>query len=324
MKTSFYRKNILYLFVLLGLVSGILIIPDFLSISIFSYLLSDLSIVLLVASGMVFILIMNGLDLSVGAVAGFSSLVGASLMSEGFSIAIVFVILILFGLTVALMNFIFVYYLQIHFLVSTLLVMFIIEGIGIGLNLEQVDLEHPLIVNLAKTTNNPDLYFLSPLFRLPVIVFIIVLILVKFTSLPNYFSAAASDRLSCRRSGISPAFFYFMASVVSSLSAVFAGWLFITSSASGNLNFGSNLQLDTITVTALAGLLFFKGSRSVEGIPFAALVISLLEIFFIEFQFSGFLSVNGIAALLILFVYIIRNREFSSYSEGGFSDLQQR
>lgn len=287
--------------------AGAVVIPAFNSIPVQLYLLGDLGITLLVSCGMLYMLIMNGLDLSVGATAGICSVAGAVLIQQGYPLWSAFFLVLIIGALIGTVNFVQIWFLRIHPFVATTLMMFVLRGVGLLIKQPNFDLVHPEIVQVARYSNQPQLLFLSPLWWLPLTALVVSWLIFRFTALPGAFLSAGRDRVTMRRIGMSAAACYWVAALSSSISASAAGWLYILSTASGHLSYGGRLEIEVITAAALSGFLFTRGRGEVLMLPVAAMTLSVLYIISVESGSSSVLNYNAMAALLMLVVYLVRD-----------------
>jgi ribose/xylose/arabinose/galactoside ABC-type transport system permease subunit len=123
------NENRIFLFVLLIFIFMSAYSKAFITPYNLKNLIKDISVPGILACSVLMLIVSGHFDLSVGAVLALAGAISAQLSVNGFSLSVVFLITILFGALVGLINGVMVCYLKVNSLIATLSMMFILRGI---------------------------------------------------------------------------------------------------------------------------------------------------------------------------------------------------
>ena len=235
---------------------------SFLTYGNISNLLRQGTVVAILAIGETFVIITAGIDLSVGAVTGFSTVVIALLLANNVPIWASILITLVVGLLIGAFHGFGITKLGLPPFIMTLATLTAIPNIGF------------LITNGATITITNDAFsafsrgdFLGVpnLFWMVVVVAVPAYILLHHSRYGRYLFAVGSNREAARLSGVNTAGIVYMAYMVSSLCAAFAGILTSIRLTSGSAIHGQGLELEAIASSVIGGASLFGAIGSVHG-----------------------------------------------------------
>jgi ribose transport system permease protein len=227
-----------------------------------SNLLRQGTVVAILAIGETFVIITAGIDLSVGAVTGFSTVIIALLLASNVPVWASILITLVVGLVIGAFHGFGITKLGLPPFIMTLATLTAIPNIGF------------LITNGATITITNDAFsafsrgdFLGVpnLFWMVVVVAVPAYILLHHSRFGRYLFAVGSNREAARLSGVNTAGIVYMAYMVSSLCAAFAGILTSIRLTSGSAIHGQGLELEAIASSVIGGASLFGAIGSVHG-----------------------------------------------------------
>jgi ribose transport system permease protein len=227
-----------------------------------SNLLRQGTVVAILAIGETFVIITAGIDLSVGAVVGFSTVIIALLLQSGVPTPVSILITLGVGVAIGAFHGFGITKLGLPPFIMTLATLTAIPNIGF------------LITNGATITINNDAFsafsrgdFLGVpnLFWMVIVVAIPAYILLHHSRYGRYLFAVGSNREAARLSGVNTIGIVYMAYMVSGLCAAFAGVLTSIRLTSGSAIHGQGLELEAIASSVIGGASLFGAIGSVHG-----------------------------------------------------------
>jgi ribose transport system permease protein len=237
-------------------------------------ILTQSSAIGIVAIGITFVLLVAGIDLSVGSVMFLSAAVAAKLLASGFPLWCGFLAMAVVGLAVGLFNgFISTRFAVPAFLV-TLAVLYMGRGFGLLLTeTRQVALpEGFLAIGQARVLGIP----------LPVLVFAVVLIAAHYTLTRTPFGrhlyAIGNNREAAEKAGIRVRPILISAFAISGLAAGIGGMVAVAQLGAVAPNFAEERELVVIAAAVLGGTSLFGGRGAVfPGTVFGAVLLLTIE-----------------------------------------------
>ncbi|HJE50370.1 MAG TPA: sugar ABC transporter permease YjfF [Tessaracoccus flavescens] len=281
---------------------------NFLTLRNFGNLLINNSFLIALAVGMTFVILMGGIDLSVGAVLALSGIVVAAMLRDGFPIAIVLPIAILVGTVFGLMHGLLIHYFKIQPFIATLAGMFLARGLCFVIAPESIAINEPGFAALAGQS-----FALGGGFRITTAVIIALVVLaiafylLHYTRFGRTVYAIGGGEQSAVMMGLPVARSKVLAYVVSGTCAGLGGLLFAMFSRSGYALTGVGMELDAIAAVVVGGTLLTGGSGFVLGSLLGVLVLGLIQtIITFEGTLSSWWTKIVIGALLLVFVVLQR------------------
>jgi galactofuranose transport system permease protein len=296
------------LFLLLSLVGGIRY-EGFLAPQVFLNLLIDNAFLLVVAVGMTFVILTGGIDLSVGAVVAFTTVLLASLVQKhGWhplpAMAFTLALGTAFG---AAMGFVIQRYRLLPFVV-TLAGMFLARGAATLISVESIGIDHPVLASLAGLRlplGGGASLSIGAVTALMVVA--IATLMARSTQFGRTVYAIGGSETSAALMGLPVATTLVRVYALSGFCAALAGLIYSFYTLSGYSLHATGLELDAIAAVVIGGTLLSGGVGHVPGTLVGVLVLGLIQTLI---SFDGTLSSWWtrivIGMLLLLFCLLQR------------------
>ena len=310
--TTYFKENmgiliafaVLYLFLAINPATS----EAFLTRQNMFNVLRQLSTNLYLACGMTMIIILGGIDLSVGSIIALSGCVAAACVARhGMPIPVALIIGIVIGVAFGMISGIVICKTTIPPFIVTLATMNIARGFAYvytgGSPVRVVTKEWQFI----------GAGYIGP-FPTPVIILIIVLIvtalLMNNTRLGRHIYAVGGNVQAARFSGISVEKVKFWIYSFSGLMAGLAGVVLASRMYSGQPTAGNGAEMDAIAAVVVGGTSMSGGSGKIGGTIIGALIIGFLNNGLNLLNVNSFWQyvVKGVVILLAVFLDFIRNR----------------
>lgn len=279
--------------------------PNFATAGNLWNVLSQVSITLLVAVGMTYVIATGGVDLSVGSVMAVSAAVAAVTVERGLWIAIPLALLA--GMAVGLLNGAFISYFKVQAIVVTLATLLAGRGLAQVINRDGalLTIDDPGFLVLGRGTLGP----------VPVQVLIaaavaaLAVFVLRATPFGRYVLAAGGNAPAARLAGVPVNRTVVSVYVISGLLAGLAGLVDASRlGASAAARIGQGAELDAIAAVVVGGTLLSGGRATLLGTVVGALIMQVIATSFnmllIPYPWS-----QAFKAVIILFaVYLQRER----------------
>jgi len=259
-----------------------LIVPGFATLSNWISVLRLISIFTIIGMGEATVMIVQGVDMSVGATAGFCGYLCTSLLAHGYGLSTSFLATVGVGTSIGIFNAILTSWLGINAMVATLGTMFILISLALMMS------NGGYSVYLFTMSTSPINAFLDLGNRLiggliPVDVVVMMLVstimwvVIRYTIIGRYFYSIGENIKASYLSGIKIRFFFGLAFVISGLFAAIAGVMMAFDSGVGTPPGGPGYLLEALCVAALSTAIFGEGEINIEGVLVGAIFIGALS-----------------------------------------------
>ncbi len=228
----------------------------------------------IVATGMAFVLLTAGIDLSVGAVMLVSAAVAGKLALAGASLPVVFGTILLVGALYGAVNAVFVTKAGVKAFVVTLATLYVGRGLG-------------LFVTETRALNLPDSILAVGSARLlgvpaPALVLAVVLaaahLVLTRTPFGRHVYAVGHDPAAARRAGLPAGRILFAVYVISGTLAALGGAVAVAQLGAVSPTFGREREFAAVAAAVLGGVSLFGGRGSVlPGVLLGALLVQTVE-----------------------------------------------
>lgn len=296
------------LFVAMSIAGGVLY-DGFLRPQVFLNLFIDNGFVLIVAVGMTFVILTGGIDLSVGAVVAFSTVLLASLVQHhGWhplpAMVAVLVLGTAFGATMGAM----IQRYRLQPFVVTLAGMFLARGAAMLVSVDSIGIDHPFHVAVASL-------------RIPVgggaslsagaVIALLVVaggaVLAGMTRFGRTVYAIGGNEQSAHLMGLPVDATLVRVYALSGFCSALAGVVYTFYMLSGYGLHASGLELDAIAAVVIGGTLLAGGSGYVLGTLFGVLVLGLIQTLIVfDGTLSSWWTRIAVGTLLLLFCLLQR------------------
>jgi len=290
-------------------IAGGVLYDGFLRPQVFLNLFIDNGFLLIVAVGMTFVILTGGIDLSVGAVIAFSTVLLASLVQQhGWhplpAIALVLVVGTAFG---ALMGVLIQRY-RLQPFVVTLAGMFLARGAATLVSVESIGIDHAFHVAVAslRIPLGPGAS-LSAGALVALLVVVAGALLAGMTRFGRTVYAIGGNEQSARLMGLAVDRTLVQVYALSGFCSALGGVVYTFYMLSGYSLHAMGLELDAIAAVVIGGTLLAGGSGYVLGTVFGVLVLGLIQTLIVfDGTLSSWWTRIAIGALLLAFCLLQR------------------
>ena len=284
--------------VLLGLTLLVLLLVMWLALSIetttfwtsnnIANLLRQGAMIAILAIGETFVIITGGIDLSVGAVAGFVSMMVAWLLTHdlGFasSIAGAIAISLAIGVFIGLFHAFGVVQMGLPPFIMTLATMYALRGIGLLItNGATISITNDAFTGFSRATflgfpwTDGSWFAVPMLFWMVIVVAAPAYILLSHTRWGRYLFAIGSNKEAARLSGVNVSAVTYLAYVISAFCAAFVGILLAMRIGIGNPTQGEGWELQAIASSVIGGTSLFGAVGSVHGPLIGSFILTTIN-----------------------------------------------
>ncbi|MFL0504192.1 ABC transporter permease [Ureibacillus sp. 179-F W5.1 NHS] len=269
--TILKKYNLFIIFVAFFII-GTLLSEHFLTVQNILNILQQSAFVGIIAIGMTFVILVGGIDLSVGAVLALSGMLAALMMSSGLNPFLAIAITILAGAFMGFVSGFISTKFKVPAFIATLAMMVSARGFAL------------------LTTDGEPIYDLPPAFTalgesmgnipIPAIIWIVLtiiaVVILKYTTFGRKLYAVGGNEESARLSGIAVEKYitstYILAGIMSSIAGILmAAWLTV-----GQPTAGTGLELDAIAAVVIGGTSLAGGRGGIGGTFIGVLIMSMI------------------------------------------------
>jgi len=299
----------LALFLAMAVIGGILY-PGFLSPQVFLNLLIDNAFLCVAAVGATFVILTGGIDLSVGAVIAFTTVLLAMLVQQfgWHPLAAIPVVLALGSAFGAAMGVLIQRY-RLQPFVVTLAGMFLARGAATLLSVDSISIDHPFYTTLSYVRIPLGFGSLSIGAVIALLVVVAGIWIAHATRFGRTVYAIGGSETSARLMGLPVDSTLVGVYALSGFCSALAGVVYTFYMLSGYSQHALGLELDAIAAVVIGGTLLAGGTGYVIGTLIGVLILGLIQTMIV---FDGTLSSwwTRIAIGLLLFVFCVLQRLF--------------
>jgi ribose/xylose/arabinose/galactoside ABC-type transport system permease subunit len=296
------RNTTPILFALVFLVFGILE-PRFLTLKNLEIVLSNASYIGIIAVGMTFVLLVGGIDLSVGSIMYISAVVTGVLVNDlGLPVSLGFAACLAVGLVFGAINAFAVTWLGIVPFVATLVTM--IAGRGLGLLItKSIAVDFPDEITLLASVRVGGLVQLN-IFIFAVVVLLAAAFLAR-TAWGRRLYAVGNDVEAARKAGLKTSRIIASTYLVSGLCAALGGFVSIAQLGRVQAGFGRNNEFDAIAAAVLGGVSLFGGIGTVfPGAVMGAIMIQMIQAGLVHTRVDIYIQPIVMGAIIFVAVFL--------------------
>jgi len=308
------RSGILAPFVLIAALATVLV-PGFWSGSNVQSILVNAAIVATVGFGMTLVIVIRGLDLSVGAVAALTSCVAAAAINQ-FGIVVGVLLTLALGLGVGLVNGVLVTYLRVPAFVATLATMGIVRGAALLFtNGERVTLQSTTFRQLAIV----KLLGVPLPFVVACLLCVAFYLLLENTPFGRHVAAVGGNPGAAREAGLNATAIGLIVYAISGLAAACAGLLLVAQLGTVDATPIQGLELQAIAIAVLGGTSIAGGVGNLPGTFLASLLLAMIGSALNLRNIPGYYQYLALGLLLMLALLLdtLRRRIRIAISSGN-------
>jgi len=281
--------------------------PNFFSARNISNIMVQSSILAIIAIGQTIVILTSGIELSVGSVAGFTSMLSAYLVVvSGLPVSVsIFISLIAAGF-IGFINGAFVTYAKLPAFIVTLGTMSIARGAALALT------EGAPISGVPKSYEvlaSTDLFGVVPIFILYCLVaYVLAYVFLTYTKSGRYIYALGGNREAARLSGIKVRAIELLAYVICGTLSGIGGVMLTARLAYATPIAGMGYELDVIAAAVIGGTSLFGGEGTILGTLVGAIMLGTLRNGLTLLGVSPYFQAIIIGIVIILAVFFDRIR----------------
>ncbi|KQS87491.1 MULTISPECIES: ABC transporter permease [unclassified Rhizobium] len=282
---------LLFLWLLLGLSTN-----AFWTSNNISNLLRQGAMTAILAVGQTFVIITAGIDLSVGAVVGFSSVTVAWLLQHGVPLWPAMGITLLIGMLIGAFHAFGIVRMGLPAFIITLATLTSLRGIGLLItNGSTISISDESFTNFSRA----DFLGIPSLFWMVVVVAIPAYIFLHLSRWGRYLFAVGSNSEAARLSGVNVNRTIYLAYILSSTCAAFVGLLLASRIGIGNATQAEGWELQAIASSVIGGTSLFGAVGSVQGPLLGAFILATIN------NGANLLNINAFVQRIITGLLII-------------------
>jgi len=249
--------------------------PYFLTFKNFNSLIHAAAPLLVIASGMAFIVFTGKLDISLGSIAYLSTCIGAVLMkNHGVSIPAALLITLFFGGFLGAVNGFIVVFLKVNPLITTLGTLTAFRGIGLILT-QSFEIRMPEMIRIFGTSRLSGV-FVDVL--LAVFILLIMHLVHQHTSFGRQVTALGNGEEVCRRLGIRVDLIMFSTFILAGFLSSVGGIMSMAQIGSLTTFLGKGMEFTAVAAIVLGGISLFGGEgRILPGVLIGVLTLEIIR-----------------------------------------------
>jgi rhamnose transport system permease protein len=281
-----------------------------------------LSEVALLAVPMTFLIIMGGIDLSVGSIVAFSAvLLGFSWLVLGFPLWLAVLVGIAGGTLAGYLNGLVIVYLGVPPLIVTLATLAIFRGLAYGISESRSFNGFP---DSFAFWGSGEIAGLPFQLYLLIVVFVISGLILGATPIGRRIYAIGNNEVAARFAGLRVGRIKLLAYTFSGFMAGIAGFIFTSRVTSTRADAATGLELDVIAAVVFGGTSIFGGRGTILGTALGVVTIQLLKNGLQLAGFRGEATVVLIGTVLILSILLNQFLEKFVLSRRGLFRLKRK
>jgi ribose transport system permease protein len=271
-------------------------------------LLRQGSMIAILAIGETFVIITAGIDLSVGAVAGFASLIVALMLGGDYPIWMSVLVTLLIGVGIGLFHAFGIVQMGLPPFIMTLATMQALRGIGLLItNGATISITNDTFTDFSQGSvfSVPNLFLMVLLVAIPAYVFL------HQSKWGRYLFSIGSNSEAARLSGVNVKAMIYVAYILSAFCAAFVGVLLGTRIGIGNPTQGEGWELQAIASSVIGGTSLFGAIGSIYGPLLGSFILTTINNGANLLNLNSFWQriITGLLIIVIVYFDSIRRRK---------------
>ena len=295
------------LFILLFLIGSVLY-RGFFSTQVIANLFIDNAYLIVVAIGEAVAILTGGIDLSVGSMIAFVSMITASLLQKGVNPILVIIIVLIVGIAFGTVQGVLIQKFKLHPWIVTLAGMFFARGASYIISIDTIIIDNPVFTKISsfRISILPDAFI-----SINVVVSLLVVIgayyMLKFTKFGRTVYAIGGNENSAKLMGLPVERTKILVYTFSGFCSSLGGLLFTIYTLSGYGLHCNGMEMDAIAACVIGGIILTGGYGYIIGPLFGVLTTGIIQSLI---MFDGTLNSwwTKIAVGMLLFIFIVLQR----------------
>lgn len=301
----------LIILVLISIVSSILA-PGFFTTSNILNVIRQVSVSAILACGMTFVILTGGIDLSVGAILGFSGALSAYVLDKTGSVALALLTGLGVGIVCGMLNAFFITFYDLPPFIVTLATMTLLFGCTLLLT-EGAPI--PVRSDSYKFIGKGELLGIPLPIIILLVIYIIAFFVLSYTKFGRNVYALGGNKEAARLSGINVKLNEASVYALTGLLCGIAGIVLTARLGAAGPQAGKGYELDAIAAVILGGTSLSGGQGYVLPTIVGALILGILSNILTLMDVNPFVS--GIVKGIVILVAIVVDKKFKSISSKG-------
>ena len=307
------NKDYIAIYATIALFIGLFLIGSvlyrgFLSPQVFTNLFIDNAYLIVVAIGEAVAILTGGIDLSVGAMIAFVSMITASLLEKGVNPFLVMIIVLIVGIIFGTVQGFLIQKFKLHPWIVTLAGMFFARGSSYIISIDTITIDNPVFTNISsyRIPIVPGA-FISINVVVSLLVVIAAAYMLKFTKFGRTIYAIGGNENSAKLMGLPVERTKILVYTFSGFCSALGGLLFTIYTLSGYGLHCNGMEMDAIAACVIGGILLTGGYGYIIGPLFGVLTTGIIQSLI---MFDGTLNSwwTKIAVGMLLFIFIVLQR----------------
>jgi len=287
---------------------GSISFTGFFSMQVFLNLFIDNAYLIIVATGMAFVIITGGIDLSVASFVAFVSMLAASLLQHGVHAYLVILMILVMGILFGAGQGYLIYRFQLHPWIVTLAGMFFARGLCYLIDTESIEItDNTFIVLSDLKVYVAGENYLSLGAAISLVFVAIAMYISKYTRFGRNVYAIGGNVNSAKLMGLPVNKTTILVYTLSGFSSALGGFVFTIYMQSGYALHVMGMEMDAIAACVIGGILLTGGVGYLIGPTLGVLSMGIIQTII---MFQGTLSSwwTKIAIGFLLFLFILLQR----------------
>lgn len=256
--------------------------PNFLTYTNFKAIISNIPVVAIMAAGMTFVLLVGGLDISVGSILGFTAVNVALFHHIGFPAWAVVLVSLAIGMIFGTFNGLIITKVGVNPVITTLGTMALARGMAswFALDIESLKLGRIFdqkFLLISRLYLPQDKQIIPITFIYVIGIYIIVSLILKYTKYGRNVYAVGSNEYAARLAGINTTRIKLSSYMISGIMASIAGVVLVAQLSLGRDDAGMGSELQVITAVVLGGVSLSGGKGDLLGVIISVLILGVIR-----------------------------------------------
>ncbi|TFG59873.1 MAG: ABC transporter permease [Spirochaetales bacterium] len=256
--------------------------PYFFSFTNFKAIISNIPVMAIMAIGMTFVLLIGGLDLSVGSILGFTIVAAVLFHGMRFPAWLVVIASLATGASLGAVNGLIITRLGINPVITTLGMMAFARGLASWFSLEikilktgRIYDQNFLLIARKWFPDSPQVIPVTLIYL--VVLYVLISMALKYTRFGRRIYATGSNEYAAQLAGVNIRRVKFMTYMISGITASMAGVILLAQLGLGRDDAGTGAELEVITAVVLGGVSLSGGKGNLLGVIIAVLILGVIR-----------------------------------------------
>ncbi|MGQ9615450.1 MAG: ABC transporter permease [Spirochaetota bacterium] len=256
--------------------------PNFLAYTNFKAIISNIPVIAIMSVGMTFVMLVGGLDISVGSVLGFTAVVVVMFHLWGLNALLLVICSAAIGAFFGTFNGLIITRVGINPVITTLGTMALARGMASWFSLDLEILKEGRVydqrfLNIARYYITPEKQIIPITLIYIIVLYVLISVILKYTKYGRNVYAVGSNEYAARLAGINTTRIKFLSYIISGIMASLAGVILVAQLSLGRDDAGVGSELEVITAVVLGGVSLAGGKGDLLGVIISVLILGVIR-----------------------------------------------